>query len=120
ERALACLELALEVDPEDPATFTAFLATCRDAHDPRRAARYIRQRIERDPRARRLWGRFRKFFGRRPAPTPSSEARPSPLQRSFSGDPPLQTAGPARSFPTPPVNVPRGRLPSPGREAPQP
>lgn len=62
--ALVCLELALELDPDDPVTFTAYLATCREARDPKRAAAYILGRIKTEPAARRLWGRYRKFFGR--------------------------------------------------------
>ncbi len=72
EMALVCLELAMEVDPSDPATFTAFLATCREAGQKSRAASYIQARVAGHPEERRRWGRFRKFFGRArgPAATP--------------------------------------------------
>lgn len=64
EMALVCLELAMEADPADPATFTAFLATCREAGQKSRAAAYIQARVALHPEERRRWGRFRKFFGR--------------------------------------------------------
>lgn len=76
ESALACLERALAADPDDPITFTAYLATCREAKQRKRAASYILGRVKGDPGARHLWGRYRKFFGRAGGGARTGENRP--------------------------------------------